>query len=108
MNYTSSEVLLTVGNQDGSNVRNVTVKTINNEAMLRYREWVEANRKYVHQATGGKVGYVHVLDMGANGFGESHRYYLSEYDRGGLIVDVRFNGGGHVSQLILEKLFAND
>ncbi|QQS29111.1 MAG: PDZ domain-containing protein [Sphingobacteriales bacterium] len=104
VNYIASEVQLTVSNHDGSNRRNVNVKTIGNEAMLRYREWVENNRKYVHEATGGKVGYVHIPDMGPNGYGEFHRYYLSEYDRGGLIVDVRFNGGGHVSQLILEKL----
>ena len=42
--------------------------------------------------------------MGPDGFAEFHRGYLAEYDREGLIVDVRANGGGHVSGLILEKL----
>jgi len=50
------------------------------------------------------VGYVHIPDMGARGYAEFHRSYLAEIDRQGLIVDLRFNGGGHVSSLLLEKL----
>jgi tricorn protease len=50
------------------------------------------------------VGYVHIPDMGPNGYAEFHRAYLAEVDREGLVVDVRYNGGGHVSPLILEKL----
>jgi tricorn protease len=42
--------------------------------------------------------------MGPHGFAEFHRYYFSEVEHEGLIVDVRFNGGGHVSQLLIEKL----
>jgi tricorn protease len=65
---------------------------------------VENNRSLVHERTGGKVGYVHIPDMGGWGYAEFHRLYLAECDRDGLIIDVRHNGGGHVSQLILEKL----
>ena len=42
--------------------------------------------------------------MGPYGFAQFHRYFLTELDYDGLIVDVRFNGGGHVSSLILSKL----
>ena len=52
----------------------------------------------------GRVGYMHIPDMGPWGFAEFHRGYLSEFDREGLIVDVRYNRGGHVSPLLLEKL----
>jgi len=69
-----------------------------------YRQWVESNRQHVHQVSGGKVGYVHIPDMGARGYAEFHRYFLAEFDHLGLIIDVRHNGGGHVSSLILEKL----
>jgi tricorn protease len=82
----------------------VTLKTIGSEFPARYRQWVEANRAKVHAATGGKIGYVHIPDMGAGGYAEFHRYYLAEIDREGLIIDVRYNGGGHVSPLILQKL----
>ncbi len=84
--------------------RTVTVKTLYNDTAARYREWVEANRSYVHQQTAGRVGYVHIPDMMGPGYAEFHRGFLAELHRQGLIVDVRFNRGGHVSPLILEKL----
>jgi len=84
--------------------RTVLVKALGNESALRYRAWVDANRKTVHERTGGRVGYLHIPDMGPWGFSEFHRGYLSEFDRKGLIVDVRYNRGGHVSPLLLEKL----
>jgi len=86
------------------NPRPVLVKTMRDESQARYREWVEDNRRRVHEATDGRVGYVHIPDMGSFGYSEFHRYYLTESEREGLIVDVRFNGGGNVSQLLLEKL----
>jgi tricorn protease len=99
-----SEVVLTVSDAAGGNVRDVTVTTLRSEFPLRYREWVDANRRRVHEETGGKCGYVHIPDMGPRGFAEFHRLYLSEVQYDALIVDVRFNRGGHVSQLLLEKL----
>ena len=104
INQAGIDVELSVTDPRGRNRRDVVVKTLVDEKPARYREWVEANRRTVHDATGGRVGYVHIPDMGSHGFAEFHRYYLSEVDRDGLIIDVRFNGGGHVSQLILEKL----
>jgi tricorn protease len=80
------------------------VKTLRDESQARYREWVDNNRRQVHETTEGRVGYVHIPDMSAFGYSEFHRYYLAESEREGLIVDVRFNGGGNVSQLLLEKL----
>jgi tricorn protease len=85
-------------------VRTVTVKTLVTEFGLRYRDWIGRNRERVHEATGGRVGYIHVPDMSPHGYSEFHRSYLSEVDRDGLVIDVRWNGGGHVSQLLLEKL----
>lgn len=84
--------------------RTLIVRTLVNEAPARYREWVEANRRNVHAASGGRIGYVHIPDMGPEGYAEFHRGFLGEVERSGLIIDVRFNRGGHVSSLILEKL----
>jgi tricorn protease len=102
VNQAGSEVLLTFA--DPKKPRTVAVKALKGEEAARYREWVETNRQRVHRETGDRVGYVHVPDMGPRGFAEFHRLYLTEYDRDALIVDVRYNGGGHVSQLLLEKL----
>ncbi|HZO86880.1 MAG TPA: S41 family peptidase [Chthonomonadaceae bacterium] len=98
-----SEVTLTVEDAEGK-ARDVTVKALRSEFPARYREWVEGNRRAVHEATGGRVGYVHIPDMMGHGYAEFHRLYLTEVRFDALIVDVRFNRGGHVSQLILEKL----
>jgi tricorn protease len=84
--------------------RTISVRTLDEEYGLRYRDWVERNREYVHKKSKGRAGYVHVPDMGPFGYAMFHRYYATEVDRPGLVIDVRFNGGGHVSQLLLEKL----
>ena len=98
------DVSVTFRRQGSDKTETRSVTTLYSEQRLRYREWVEANRKFVHKKSGGRIGYVHVPNMGPFGYAEFHRGFLTELDRDGLIVDVRFNGGGHVSQLLLEKL----
>jgi tricorn protease len=88
---------------DGA-TRNVVVTTLADEVPARYREWVERNRAFVHETSNGRVGYLHLPDMMSAGFAEFHRYFGTECDRDALIVDVRYNRGGHVSQLLLEKV----
>ncbi|WP_243146911.1 S41 family peptidase [Scytonema sp. UIC 10036] len=100
----NNEVSLTFAGSTNEEHRTITVKALKNENKARYREWVERNRQIVCEKTGGRVGYVHVPDMGPTGYAEFHRYYSVEAQHEGLIVDVRYNGGGHVSQLLLEKL----
>lgn len=99
VNQTRTDIILTV-----SSGRTVQVRTLDNEAPPRYRDWVESNRAKVHALSNGQIGYVHIPDMGPVGFAEFHRYYLTECQFPALLVDVRFNGGGHVSQLLLDKL----
>ena len=102
VNLADRDVALDI-ERDGK-TRRVLVHALRSETMLRYRAWVNANRALVHERTGGRVGYVHIPDMGPWGFAEFHRGYLTEFERDGLIVDVRYNRGGHVSPLLLEKL----
>ncbi len=104
VNLARTEVEVGIRSADSGEFRTVTIKTLSDDMRARYREWVERNRRSVHELTDGRVGYVHVPNMGPEGYSEFHRYYLAEVDRKAMIVDVRFNGGGHVSQLLLEKL----
>jgi len=101
----NTKVELTLASDgDAANARTVVVTTLADEMPARYREWVERNRAWVHDKSNGRVGYLHLPDMMSAGFAEFHRYFGTECDRGALIVDVRYNRGGHVSQLLLEKV----
>ena len=82
----------------------VIIKTLYSEKKVRYREWVNNNLKIATKLSKGQIGYIHIPDMSTNGISEFHRGYLSQVDRKGLIIDVRYNAGGMVSPLILEKL----
>ncbi|CAM3119752.1 S41 family peptidase [Stackebrandtia soli] len=103
VNLADQEVRLTIKRGD-EEPRDVVVRALADESQLRYREWVESNRRKVHEASDGVLGYIHIPDMGPDGFAEFHRGFLNEYGREGLVVDVRYNGGGHVSSLLIEKL----
>jgi tricorn protease len=77
---------------------------IGDERPLLYYEWVQANLEKVSKATNGRVGYIHVPDMGAPGLNEFVKYYYPQLHKEALIVDVRGNGGGNVSPMLVERL----
>jgi tricorn protease len=97
-------VELTVGPAGGGANRRVVVVPLLDETPLRYQAWVADRRAYVHAATDGRVGYLHVPDMVATGWAQLHRDLRLEVRREALIADVRENRGGHLSQLVVEKL----
>lgn len=89
----------------GSTVqRRVTVKTRGDVRPLYYGAFIKANRDYVHKASKGKVGYIHLPDMSTQGFQEFFKAYVHEFDRDALILDARFNRGGLISSEILSQL----
>ena len=99
------QVTLRVNNNptdDGA--RDVVVVPTANEAPLYYLAWVQHNIDYVAKKTGGKVGYIHIPDMGRPGLNEFTKLYFPQIKKKGLIVDVRGNGGGFVSPLVIERL----
>ena len=103
MHQAAAKVELTLADAKGKE-RKALITTIADEVPARYREWVERNRAFVHERSNGRVGYFHLPDMMAAGFAEFHRYFGTECERDALVVDVRYNRGGHVSELLLEKV----
>lgn len=104
-NKADNPVQLTVNNKptlEGS--RTISYRPITDEGNLIYLDWVTRNRQQVAEATGGRVGYIHIPDMGANGIREFIKWYYPQINKEALIVDVRANGGGNVSRMLIERL----
>src|SRR5690606_15843013 len=89
---------------DGSDRREVLVEPIDDEMPLHYLAWVERNRAYVENASDGVLGYLHIPDMGADGIREFIKAFYPQLRKQGLVIDVRDNGGGNVSSMIIERL----
>ncbi len=84
--------------------REITFNPIASEANLVYLDWVKRNRERVDKLSNGRIGYLHVPDMGEDGLREFVKWYYGQVRKEGLIVDVRDNGGGFVSQTLIERL----
>jgi len=98
-------VTLTVADDaGGKGKRDVTVETLHDELNLRQDDWIRHNRELVDKASGGQVGYVYLDDMGANGMKQFIDQFYPQIDKQGLIIDDRFNGGGFIDQILLERL----
>ncbi|MGE5567478.1 MAG: S41 family peptidase [Rhodospirillales bacterium] len=98
-------VRLTVNSKPDTNgARTVSYRPITDESNLIYLDWVNRNRRMVTELSGGRIGYLHVPDMGAAGIREFIKWYYPQIRKEGLIVDVRANGGGNVSRMLIERL----
>jgi tricorn protease len=84
--------------------REVTVVPTGDESDLYYFNWVENNIRKVIDATDAKVGYIHIPDMGVHGLNEFVKYFYPQLQKKALIIDVRGNGGGNVSPMLIERL----
>ncbi len=92
------------GAPSSNGTRKVLVKPISDESALYYHEWVQQNIAKVTAASDGRIGYVHIPDMGPEGLNQFARYFYPQLDKEALIIDDRGNGGGNVSPMIIERL----
>ena len=95
---------LTVSKSASEGGRKVVVRPIGDEYPLEHYEWVQNNIKTVEEKSGGKVGYIYIPDMGAEGLNEFARYWYPQLDKEALIIDDRENGGGNISPMVIERL----
>ncbi|HEY7184718.1 MAG TPA: PDZ domain-containing protein [Blastocatellia bacterium] len=99
------QVVIKVGpNPDGSGSREVTVVPIQNEIGLRNLAWIEENRRNVDKMSDGKLAYIYLPDTAGGGYTFFNRYYFSQLDRQGAVVDERFNSGGQAADYVIDYL----
>jgi len=105
VNTVGKQVTLTLAdNPEGKNEHTVTVKPIRNELKLRLLNWIRTKRNYVNKESDGKIGYIYMSDMEALGMNQFIHQFYPQLDKQGLIIDDRFNGGGFIDQIVLERL----
>ena len=100
------QVLITFHSKVEQNTRQAVVKAISthDEADLRYAEWEYLRRQKVENASAGKLAYVHLRAMGSSDIATWEEQYTPMFNRQGLIIDVRNNGGGNIDSWILDRL----
>jgi len=98
-------VILTVNDSPSlEGARDVLVETLSSESRLRNLEWIESNRKYVEDATDGRVAYIYVPNTAVSGQTELVRQFNSQMLKDGMIIDERFNAGGQLPDRFIEKM----
>ncbi len=98
-------VTLTLNSRPAADgARQVSYRPITSETKLVYLDWVTSNHRRVDSLSNGRVGYLHLPDMGADGLSEFIKWYYPQIRKQGLIIDVRGNGGGNVSSMVIERL----
>jgi tricorn protease len=91
---------------DGAGARTIRYRPLKSETDLLYLAWVNENRARVDALSHGRLGYIHLPDMGAAGFREFIKWWYPQVRKEGLVVDARDNGGGNISQMLLARLAA--
>jgi tricorn protease len=89
---------------DGNGAHDETVVPVDSEQSLRYRAWIDGNRRKVEELSGGRLAYVHIPDTAEGGFVNFNRYYFAQVGKQGAILDERFNHGGQLADYIVEML----
>jgi len=97
-------VRLTLADRPEGKRHDVTVQPVANELALREQAWIDHNRQLVDSASGGRIAYVYLSDMESLGMEQFMRQFYSQLDKQALLVDERWNGGGFVDQIMLERL----
>jgi tricorn protease len=96
--------LLVNDKPDTAGAREERVRPVKRETNLRYLDWVASRRAYVEKASGGRIGYMHLPNTGAEGNRELFKSFYPQVDKEALIIDDRYNGGGFIPDRMIELL----
>ncbi|HXG85811.1 MAG TPA: PDZ domain-containing protein [Pyrinomonadaceae bacterium] len=101
----NKQIVIKVGaNADGKDAREITVVPTGSESGLRNLAWIEDNRRTVDKLSGGKLAYVYIPNTSGAGYASFNRYFFSQTNKQGAVIDERFNGGGLLADYVVEYL----
>jgi tricorn protease len=104
-NRAGQEVELSVNDSPRmEGARRIVVKPVSSDTRIRYATWIRDNRAAIDQESKGRIGYIHLYDMGGFGLQQFSRDYPPQWNKPGLIIDDRWNHGGFVATMIVAHL----
>lgn len=104
-NTAGKQVRILVNSQPNTTgAKEFTVVPTSSEVNLRLMDWVEGNRRRVDQLSNGQLAYVYMPNTGSDGYTFFNRYYFSQLDKKGVVLDERFNGGGSAADYVIDLM----
>ena len=104
----NTQIVIKVGKTpDGKDARNITIVPVGNERGLRNLAWLEGNRRKVSELSNGKLAYIYIPNTGGGGYTSFNRYFFSQTNKHGAVIDERFNGGGLLADYVINVLSRN-
>lgn len=106
LNHTLNDYVSVKVNSSASpeGAREVRIKTVTSLRNIKYEEWVKKNRDYVDELTNSEIAYVHIRSMNQSSLRIFENEINQFHNRKGIVVDIRYNGGGNTDQQILDIL----
>ncbi len=103
-NLVNEYVTVTVADSPGANPRDLRIRTVTSLGNIAYADWVARNREFVEEATGGRIYYAHIRGMNQTYLQQFQQELDENFHKEGLIIDVRYNGGGNIDQQLMDIL----
>ena len=88
----------------GRDEREIRIRTVTSLRNIQYQEWVKRNREFVERESGGQIAYVHIRSMNQSSLRVFENEINQFWNARGIIVDIRYNGGGNTDQQLLDIL----
>jgi tricorn protease len=100
-------VTVTIAESPGASAaerRDQRIRTVTSLSNVKYEDWVTRNREYVDSVTDGRIAYFHMRSMNQGTLDRLEQEIDENFDKQGMILDVRYNGGGNIDQQLMDVL----
>ena len=92
------------GEMEPGEPRTLRIRPVTSLRTIKYEEWVHKNREFVDAESDGKIAYVHIRSMGRSSLARFEAEINRYWNKNGIIIDIRYNGGGNIDQQLIDIL----